>query len=87
MRVIYRLLAGFTAAVLAVVGIVAGLVYTGSSGQPGEVPARQVAAPSAVAPSPGLSSPPTTSPTASVSPPATVAPSPTAVHEIGRAHV
>ncbi|MEU0518964.1 hypothetical protein [Streptosporangium sp. NPDC006007] len=81
MRVIYRLLAGFTAAVLAVVGIVVGLVYAGSSGQLGEMPARQVAAPSAVAPSPGLGSPPAASPTASASPTPTVSPSPAAVHD------
>ncbi len=60
MRVIYRLLAVIVMVIVAIAAVIV-FVYSGSSGQPGEGPSGQVAAPPAATPSPGLSSPPPSS--------------------------
>ncbi|WP_326824479.1 hypothetical protein [Streptosporangium sp. NBC_01756] len=84
MRVIYRILAAVTVVVVGAVAAVAGLVYSGSSDQPGEEASGPIAAPSAAMPSPGFGSPassssasPAPSSSASASVSASPAPSPT----------
>ncbi|GAA4233385.1 hypothetical protein FHR32_000624 [Streptosporangium album] len=76
MRVIYRILAVVTAVVVAAVAAVAGLMYSGSSDQPGEEASGPIAAPSAATPSPGVGSP-GPSPSGSASPSLSPSPSPT----------
>jgi len=62
MRVIYRILAGGVAMVVAAVATVVGFVSSGSSDQPGEGKTGQITAPSAAPPSPGsVSAEPSTS--------------------------
>jgi hypothetical protein len=78
MRVIYRVLAGVTAVVVAAITALVGFMSSDSADRPGEEASGRVAAPSAAAPSPGLGSPPPSPPAATPSPlAATSSPSPT----------
>ncbi|GGL18180.1 hypothetical protein [Planomonospora parontospora] len=82
MRVIYRVLAGVTAVVVAAIAVLVGFVSSDSADRPGEEAPGRVAAPSAAVPSPGLGSPQpsppaaTPSPLAATSSPAAASPSP-----------
>ncbi|MBG0812773.1 hypothetical protein [Planomonospora sp. ID82291] len=61
MRVIYRVLAGVAAVVVAAVAALVGFTSSDSADRPGEEAPGRVAAPSAAAPSPGPASPPPSS--------------------------
>ncbi|GGK64565.1 hypothetical protein Ppa06_18660 [Planomonospora parontospora subsp. parontospora] len=68
MRVIYRVLAGATAVVVAAIAALVGFMSSGSADRPGEEAPGRVAAPPAAAPSSGLGSPPPSPPAATPSP-------------------
>ncbi|MBG0824721.1 hypothetical protein HS048_28865 [Planomonospora sp. ID91781] len=68
MRVIYRVLAGATAVVVAAIAALVGFMSSDPADRPGEEAPGRVAAPPAAAPSSGLGSPPPSPPAATPSP-------------------